>query len=176
MSAWSGWLGDMISGLGIPNTADNRAFLLGWAQYSSNPCRNNPLGSTLHRTGSTDCKSAPGGLSVQAYATRASAISATKARLSDGNYPELWGDLKTGHPLDQSFPDVLVENLQLWGADGWAQQVADKTGVKLNLPDSKAPAHVSTAWTRLMRTLAHRGPDAHNRIRHAAARANRIAR
>ena len=41
---------------------------------------------------------------------------------------------------------------------------------------SKAPAHVTTAWTRLMRTLGHKGPAAHNRIQKSTARARRIAR
>jgi hypothetical protein len=41
---------------------------------------------------------------------------------------------------------------------------------------SKAPAHVTTAWTRWMRALAHSGPKAHNRIQRATVRARRIAR
>ena len=38
------------------------------------------------------------------------------------------------------------------------------------------PAHVSQAWTHLMRGLAHKGPHAHNRIHRATLRARRIAR
>jgi hypothetical protein len=41
---------------------------------------------------------------------------------------------------------------------------------------SKAPAHVTTAWTRWMRALGHTGPKAHNRIQRATVRARRIAR
>jgi hypothetical protein len=41
---------------------------------------------------------------------------------------------------------------------------------------SKAPAHITTAWTRWMRALAHKGPAAHNRIQKATVRARRIAR
>jgi hypothetical protein len=41
---------------------------------------------------------------------------------------------------------------------------------------SKAPAHVTQAWTRLMRALGHSGPRAHHRIRKATVRARRIAR
>ncbi len=41
---------------------------------------------------------------------------------------------------------------------------------------STAPAHVSKAWSRWMRALGHQGPDAHNRLRKATARVNRIAR
>jgi hypothetical protein len=38
------------------------------------------------------------------------------------------------------------------------------------------PAHVTQAWTRWMRALAHKGPHAHNRIQRATVRARRIAR
>jgi len=38
------------------------------------------------------------------------------------------------------------------------------------------PAHVSQAWTRWMRALAHKGPASHNRIQKATVRARRIAR
>ena len=40
----------------------------------------------------------------------------------------------------------------------------------------KAPAHVTTAWSRWMRALAHSGPHAHNRIQKATVRVRRIAR
>lgn len=36
--------------------------------------------------------------------------------------------------------------------------------------------HVSHAWTRWMRALGHKGPQAHNRVARATARARRIAR
>jgi hypothetical protein len=38
------------------------------------------------------------------------------------------------------------------------------------------PLHATQAWTRWMRALAHKGPEAHNRIQRATARARRIAR
>ena len=38
------------------------------------------------------------------------------------------------------------------------------------------PTHVTEAWTRWMRALGHTGPLAHNRVRAATARINRIAR
>lgn len=38
------------------------------------------------------------------------------------------------------------------------------------------PTHVSQSWSRWMHALGHVGPDSHNRIRKATARARRIAR
>ena len=38
------------------------------------------------------------------------------------------------------------------------------------------PAHVTSAWSRWMRALGHKGPQAHNRVARAAARVRRIAR
>jgi hypothetical protein len=53
----------------------------------------------------------------------------------------------------------------------WEAKLLEQSAVP-----SSAPTHVSTAWTHWMRTLAHKGPKAHNRIRNATARARRIAR
>ena len=38
------------------------------------------------------------------------------------------------------------------------------------------PTHVTQAWSRWMRTLAHKGPAAHRRTLAVASRARRIAR
>lgn len=55
----------------------------------------------------------------------------------------------------------------------WVFEYAKDLATKNQAPN---PTHVTQAWTRWMRALAHTGPDAHNRIGKSTARINRIAR
>lgn len=176
MSAWSGWVADMISGLGIPDTADNRNFLTQWEQNDPSRCQNNPLVASWTARRSSNCKPAPGALYVQNYASPGSAIRATARQLASNDYPYLRDALMTGHPLNWQPLSQVVTDLNLWGATGFAAQIAFEHGISVPGGAKVPTTHVTAAWSRWMRTLAHKGPSSHRRTLAVAARANRIAR
>lgn len=55
----------------------------------------------------------------------------------------------------------------------WVFQYAPDLRAKDKAPDT---THVTHAWSRFMRALAHKGPQSHRRTLAVAARARRIAR
>lgn len=176
MTAWPGWTSDMISGLGIPDTGDNKNFLDEWAASDTLPCKNNPLGASHKRKGSVNCQRLNSLNTAQTYATRQTGIGGTKAQLSGGGYVHLWAALESGHPLAYTPATGLTLDLQKWGADPFYKYVEKQTGAGSAAFGAPNYSSVMGAWSHWMHVLSHKGPGAHKRISHAAARARRIAR
>ncbi len=176
MSAWDGWVADMISGLDIPAGGDNTNFLTNWATYDRTACRFNPLIASHKEPGSTACKRLNSLNTAQAYDSHADAIAGTKAQLDSGAYTHLRAALHSGDPIGYEPLSGVTLDLQKWGAVNWSAQVAAANNLPGLGPGASTPMHASAAWSRWMRALAHNGPDAHNRIRRATVRARRIAR
>lgn len=176
MSAWPGWLADFQAGLGYPETGDNKNFLEKWATYEQTPCHRNPLIASHHVKGATNCQRLNGLNTAQNYPSRTKAINATRAQINSGAYVHLHAALESGHPLDYTPATGLTLDLQKWGALAYSKQVESETGAGASAFGAPAANTVMGAWSRWMRILAHKGPQAHRRILNSTARARRIAR
>lgn len=122
MSTWTGWRTDLLSALGVKDTAGNRAFLAGWAKTSGTSCADNPLAATLAASGSRHCTHVAGSIYVQAYPSKKAGIAATVRQLDQPDFKSILGALESGNPI--LYPDwqLVVGELGIWGAHAYAVQ------------------------------------------------------
>jgi hypothetical protein len=175
VGAWTGWVGDMLDGLAIPHTPENRTFLQDWHLYNEYDCHNNPLLASHGATGASACHKLNNLNTARSYATHASAVTATRQQLNSGAYPNLHDALHSGNALDYNLRDGVEADLVKWGSVRWANQLRGSTTAPPPSGPGKRP-HAMGAWTRWMHALAHTGPQSHARVVKATRRANRIAR
>ena len=184
MSAWSGWVADVIAALGIPDTSDTKSFLTQWEGAESNSCTRNPLVTSFANKGSTPCKKLNNTYTARNYTSPYRSTEATAKQMGMGpsgivtgsNFPHLYAALASGHPLAYKDMTYVVAELDRWGATAFATQVALETGKGPPGQIPPTPGNVSISWSRLVHALAHQGPQGVHRINHTISRARRIAR
>lgn len=124
MAVWTGWLADVLAGIGAPDTTDNRQFLTEWESSERTACRFNPLAVRLPLPGSNRCKELPNGLYAQSYTTKADGLAATVAQFALANHAAIVAALKTGDPFTIEDPATVEKELGLWSADTFAAKYA----------------------------------------------------
>lgn len=119
---WTGWEQAVLSAGGWPDTAANVRFLQEWNDpYEQSACANNPLNTTLHWTGSTDCvETQKKGVWVQAYSSHASGAAATAATIKGPLFFAIAGALKSGDPFHYPDSATVAEQIGTWGTPNYA--------------------------------------------------------
>lgn len=126
---WSGWEAAVLKAGGWPDTPQNVRFLQEWNTYEQSKCNNNPLNTTLHWKGSSNCvETGTAGVWVQAYSSHASGAAATAATLKGAFYFAIVGALKSGDPY--TYPDsaTVAQQIETWGTSNYAAHYLLETG------------------------------------------------
>lgn len=174
MTTWAGWEADLLKALGVPNTAESRAFLDSWTGAAPANCPNNPLLASKPESGSGDCAELTASRTAQAYRSHAQGINATVAELRSGNFPHLLAALESGHPLAVSDPGQVAADLAKWGVSHFANEylaLAQEQASSGGGPSAPAASHAHKGWGDIQHSVNRRLPTALNQ----ASRYNRAA-
>lgn len=103
----------VLNDLGVPDTPQNRSFIIGWSRAEGTAAKNNPLATTLALPGSVPLPGNSAG--VQQYPTIAEGAQATAATIGNGRYPNIVAALRTGGAVAHSFGNTGVySDLNTW--------------------------------------------------------------
>ena len=180
MGTWVGWEGDVLAKLGAPNNVATAKFLSDWHGYEQSACANNPLNTTLVRSGSTACNMA----GVQSYPTPTEGAAATAATLENGYYPAIVAALRSGDPYTYGDPSAVAAQITKWGTPNYAAAYSVTAGAPAGAPGAASggtPTQppgptLQTAWGQLMRTIARAAPAKLSAGRHAIVVLHRLQR
>lgn len=109
------WAGDVLGGIGAPNTNYNKTLLLAWSQGENTNAKNNPLATTQYWNGATAFNTLQGGGHVYNYSNYQDGVSATVTTLTNGYYPGIVNDLRKGTVLPQDIVDQNAAEFGTWG-------------------------------------------------------------
>lgn len=134
MAVWTGWLADVLDGIGAPDTDANRRFLTEWESSERTTCAFNPLSVRVTGAGSSRCKELSNGLYAQAYTTKAHGLAATLAQFDQPNHAAIKAVLVTGDPFLTADPQQVVTELGYWAAHTFATKYAGQATTAATTP------------------------------------------
>lgn len=185
MSAWPGWEADVLRELGAIAGGNAVAFLSAWHACEGGTAAFNPLNTTQPAAGATNYNS----VGVKNYPSEAVGLHATVQTLTNGFYPGLVRDLRSGTVSPAGIVNRNAAELSKWGTStaclvartGALPKNPTRPTPKTQLPPSvgsaaypgrTAPQDGSAfnAWKRLTHALGTTMPTQARRARRARNR------
>lgn len=118
------WVTDVLKGLGNTNPSQALVnWVIGWTNYETavgQSAAYNLLNTTQKATGATDYNS----VGVKNYTSYSQGIQATVQTLSNGLYPQLLNDLKTGNINDLISSPLVTHEIGIWGTGKSGARIA----------------------------------------------------
>lgn len=141
---WSGWEQAVLTAGEWPVTTANVRFLQEWnSPYEESACANNPLDTTLHWKGSTNCvETQTKGVWVQAYPSHAAGAAATAATIKGPLFFAIAGALRSGDPYHYPDSATVAQQISTWGTEGYAAHYLLESGA--TQPGQTAPSNTPT--------------------------------
>lgn len=133
MSAWDGWVADVLGGISAPVNAQTGRFVNAWGQCEQSGADFNPLNTTQPEPGATNYNSA----GVKNYPDQETGLRATIATLTNGYYNGIVADLRAGTYTAAQIVQRNSSELATWGTR--VSCVAGQLGTSVSAP-SQTPS------------------------------------
>ena len=113
------YYGQVLTGIGVADTANNRAVLAAWATLESTRSLYNPLATTWKKPGAT-AYNYNGGNPVKNYSSFEDGVSATVSTLNQGYYTAIRTAMRSGTKTPREIVDSegVRQALDTWGSGG----------------------------------------------------------
>lgn len=178
-NTWQGWERDLLKAAGLPVNSNTLIFMSDWWTNKNSYCPRNPVDISTRGGWSSGCYRLPSGKTAQAFTSRTAAANAFADELNLTDYRYLREALASGNPYAFANPNGVALDLEKWGSTRFQAYYAQKAGASATSGgggSSGSVPHVSQAWMRWMKILAHEMSADIKAVNKATAQLNRVAR